>query len=48
MCATCGCGAEEVRVSLLYDNTPDPDDQQHRLDHGHHEHEGKPEHYRDL
>ena len=48
MCATCGCGAEEVRVSLLYDNTPNPDDQQHRLDHGHHEHEGQPEHYRDL
>ena len=48
MCATCGCGAEEVRVSLLDDNTPDPDDQQLRLDHGHHEHEGQPEHYRDL
>jgi hydrogenase nickel incorporation protein HypB len=44
MCATCGCGAEEARVSLLADNQPDADDQQHRLDHGHHGHEGQPGH----
>jgi hydrogenase nickel incorporation protein HypB len=44
MCATCGCGAEEARVSLLADNQPDADDQQHRLDHGRHGGEGQPEH----
>jgi hydrogenase nickel incorporation protein HypB len=44
MCATCGCGAEEARVSLLADNQPDADDQQHHLDRGHYGHEGHPEH----
>src|SRR5688572_18073656 len=44
MCATCGCGAEEARVSLLADNQPDADDQQHRLDHARHGGEGQPEH----
>lgn len=48
MCATCGCGAEEVQVSLLADGHPD-DDQHHLLDHGHHGHDhhgdhGQPEH----
>ena len=42
MCATCGCGAEEVQVSLLADGHPD--DQQHRLDHGQHRDDGQPEH----
>ena len=44
MCATCGCGAEEARVSLLADNQPDAADQQHHLDHRHYGHEGHPEH----
>jgi hydrogenase nickel incorporation protein HypB len=44
MCATCGCGADEVQVSLLADSHPHDHDQQHRLDHGHHGHEGQPEH----
>jgi hydrogenase nickel incorporation protein HypB len=44
MCATCGCGAEEVQVSLLATGHPDDDDQHHRLDHGHHGHHGQPEH----
>jgi hydrogenase nickel incorporation protein HypB len=48
MCATCGCGAEEVQVSLLADGHPD-DDQHHLHDHdhhghGHHGHHGQPEH----
>ena len=44
MCATCGCGAEEVQVSLLADSHPLDHDQQYRLDHEHHSHEGQPEH----
>jgi hydrogenase nickel incorporation protein HypB len=49
MCATCGCGAEEVQVSLLADGQADDDDQHHLLDHdhrghGHHGHHGQPEH----
>lgn len=43
MCATCGCGAEEVQVRLLADGHPDDHDQQHHLDHGHHEHLSQPE-----
>jgi hydrogenase nickel incorporation protein HypB len=42
MCATCGCGAEEVQVSLLADGHLD--DQQHRPDHGHPGHHGQPDH----
>jgi hydrogenase nickel incorporation protein HypB len=44
MCATCGCGADEVQVSLLADSHPHDHDQQHRLDHEQHGYEGQPEH----
>jgi hydrogenase nickel incorporation protein HypB len=44
MCATCGCGTDDVRVSLLADSHPHDDDQQHRLDHDRHGHDGQPEH----
>jgi hydrogenase nickel incorporation protein HypB len=44
MCATCGCGAEEARVSLPAGIHLRDDDQQHRFDHGHHAHDGEPEH----
>ena len=42
MCATCGCGAQEVQVSLLADGHLD--DQEHRPDHGHPGHHGQPDH----
>jgi hydrogenase nickel incorporation protein HypB len=44
MCATCGCGAEEVQVSLLAVGHPHDHDQHHRLDHDHPSREGQPEH----
>ena len=43
MCATCGCGAEEVRWSALADSHPHDDDQQ-RVDHDRQGHDGQPDH----
>jgi hydrogenase nickel incorporation protein HypB len=48
MCATCGCGVDEVRVSPVADSHHRDDDQQHRVDHGHHGHDGQSEHDRRL
>ena len=44
MCATCGCGAEAVQVSLLADSHPHDDDQQLRVDHDRQGHDGQPDH----
>ena len=35
MCATCGCGGDEVRIGLLADSSPHSRDPQPRLDHDH-------------
>jgi hydrogenase nickel incorporation protein HypB len=46
MCATCGCGVDEVRVSLLADSHPHSHDPKHRLDNDHGP-DGKHEHGHD-